>query len=201
MKKKALAPEQQGHIDGMCAVYAVVNGCKLLFDHSETMDLRLFKELCHDNADLFPKIVYAGAETPGLKRFLRTAANWSLRVHHKELSFTRISQHKKFRSVEPFFENLRMAMAPRPGEKTVAILGIDKPWDHWTVARSVGVRRVSFFDSWGFPAWTAFDYFTFNPEFAGSRDDQKSLLAWRQTFILRAPVSTDFKRNPENTGS
>jgi len=38
MVRKALKPEQQGHIDGMCAVYSVLNACKLLFDHSEKLD-------------------------------------------------------------------------------------------------------------------------------------------------------------------
>jgi len=108
---------------------------------------------------------------------------------------------RAFNQFHPFFENPREAMTPRPGEITVAILEVDKPWDNWTVARSVGARRVSFFDSWGFPAWTAFDYFTFNPKLAGARDDQKSLLAWCQTFVLRAPVSSAFKRNREKTGS
>jgi len=37
-----LKPETQGHTDGLCAVYTVVNACKLLFEHSEKMDQRLF---------------------------------------------------------------------------------------------------------------------------------------------------------------
>ena len=39
--KKKLKPEMQGHIDGMCSVYAVLNACKLMFDHTEQSDERL----------------------------------------------------------------------------------------------------------------------------------------------------------------
>jgi hypothetical protein len=60
MVRKALKPEQQGHIDGMCAVYSVLNACKLLFDHSEKLDAQLFKALCEGTRNLFPKIVYDG---------------------------------------------------------------------------------------------------------------------------------------------
>jgi hypothetical protein len=60
MVRKALKPEQQGHIDGMCAVCSVLNACKLLFDHSEKLDAQLFKALCEGTRNLFPKIVYDG---------------------------------------------------------------------------------------------------------------------------------------------
>ena len=201
MKKKVLAPEQQGHIDGMCAIYAVVNGCKLLFEHTETMDKRLFKELCRENAELFPKIVYGGTESPGLRRLLRTAARWALRVHRRELSFAFVARRRKFDDVNMFFSYLRDAMAHESCEKTAAILGIDKPWDHWTAVRSIGAQRATFFDSWGFPAWTAFDYFTFDPAKAGEKDNQKSLLAYRQTLVLRAPALAQPIRTRENIRS
>ena len=66
MVRKALKPEQQGHIDGMCAVYSVLNACKLLFDHSEKLDAQLFKALCEGTRNLFPKIVYDGTEVDGI---------------------------------------------------------------------------------------------------------------------------------------
>ncbi len=67
--------------------------------------------------------------------------------------------------------------------------------------RSVGAQRATFFDSWGFPAWTAFDYFTFDPAKAGEKDNQKSLLAYRQTLVLRAPALAQPIRTRENIRS
>jgi hypothetical protein len=187
-KKKSPAPERQGHVDGMCAIYAVLNACKLLFEHSEMQDLRLFKELCRRNPGLFPRIVYAGTEVGGVASLLATARDWIWREHRKELRFTRPARRKSFDSPEMFFDFLRDYAAPRnKGEKTSAIIGIDHPWDHWTTVRSIGARRIVFFDSWRFPSWAAFNYFTLG----GDGFDEKALLAYRQTFVLRTQMLSD----------
>jgi hypothetical protein len=85
MVKKALKPEHQGHIDGMCAVYSVLNACKLLFDHTEKLDAQLFKALCEGIPDLFPKIVYDGTEVAGMSRLLNAAKTWTKHIHKREL--------------------------------------------------------------------------------------------------------------------
>ncbi len=80
-----MKPQTQGHIDGLCAVYTVVNACKLLFDHSEKMDQQLFKALCLGTSDLFPKIVYDGTEVVGVRRLLDAAVEWTRRAHKCDL--------------------------------------------------------------------------------------------------------------------
>jgi hypothetical protein len=197
-KKNAPAPERQGHIDGMCAIYAVLNACKLLFEHSEAQDLKLFRELCRKNPGLFPRIVYAGTEVGGVASLLATAKDWTWREHKTELRFTRPAQRKRFDSPELFFDFLRDYAAPKSkDEKTSAIIGIDYPWDHWTTVRSIGARRIVLFDSWRFPSRAAFDYFTLG----GDDGDDKALLAYRQTFVLRAQPQSDLKRNRRRSGS
>jgi hypothetical protein len=76
MVGKVLAPEQQGHIDGMCAVYSVLNACKRLFNHSELMDRELFKALCEETPKLFPAIVYDGVEVEGIAELIEAAKDW-----------------------------------------------------------------------------------------------------------------------------
>jgi hypothetical protein len=56
-----------------------------------------------------------------------------------------------------------------------------------TVVRRVGRRRAFFFDSWGFPRTTGFDYFTFDKEKAGEGDNEQTLLVYHQTFLIAAP--------------
>ena len=55
MVKKKLKPEMQGHIDGMCPVYAVLNACKAMFDHTEQSDERLFKFCASPFLIFFPR--------------------------------------------------------------------------------------------------------------------------------------------------
>ena len=71
-------------------------------------------------------------------------------------------------------------------DKAVECLIKDRE-NHWTVVQRVGQRRAVFFDSWGFPRTTGFDYFTFDKEKAGEGDDEQTLLVYHQTFLLAAP--------------
>jgi hypothetical protein len=185
--QKALKPEHQGHIDGMCAVYSVLNACKLLFDHSEKLDTQLFKALCEGIPDLFPKIVYDGTEVAGISRLLNAAKTWTEHIHKRELIWSQPTHHKTFATVEDYFAYVRSALNGSDGERQAAIVGLGKPWDHWTVVQRVGQRRAVFFDSWGFPRTTGFDYFTFDKEKAGEGDDEQTLLVYHQTFLLAAP--------------
>jgi hypothetical protein len=185
-----LKPETQGHIDGLCAVYTVVNACKLLFDHSEKMDQRLLKSLCISISDLFPKIVYDGTEVVGLRRLLDAAVEWTAHTHKCDLVWSQpLLRHKKA-TVNEYFDWLRGELKPADGGGRAAIIGLGKPWEHWTIARSVRGGRAYYFDSWGFPGpkdSTAFSYFTFDKSRAGDGENQKTLLMYHQTFVLAAP--------------
>jgi hypothetical protein len=182
-----LKPETQGHIDGLCAVYTVVIACKLMFDHSEKMDQRLFKALCIGISDLFPKIVYDGTEVVGLRRLLDAASEWTARIHKSELVWSQPLFREKIATVDEYFAWLRSELRPVDGGHRAAIIGLGKPWEHWTVVRGARGGRATYFDSWGFPDSTAFSYFTFDKNRAGEGKNQKTLLMYHQTFVLAAP--------------
>ncbi len=188
MKRKALKPEHQGHIDGLCAVYSVLNACKLLFDHSERLDSQLFKALCAGVPDLFPNIVYDGTEVAGISRLLDAAKAWTAHIHKRELIWSQPTHRMNFDTADSYFQYLRSALAHDEGDRKAAIIGLGTPWDHWTVVRDIRANKVGFFDSWGFPPTTGFDYFTFDHHEAGEREDQKTLLMFHQTFLLQAPA-------------
>ena len=140
-----MKPQTQGHIDGLCAVYTVVNACKLLFDHSETMDQRLFKALSISISDLFPKIVYDGTEVVGVRRLLGAAVDWTRRAHKCDLVWTQPLFRQNKETVDEYFAWLQSELKPADGGRRAAILGLGKPWEHWTVARAVrGGPRLLF---------------------------------------------------------
>src|ERR1700720_3074881 len=187
MVRKALNPEQQGHIDGMCAVYSVLNACKLLFDHSEKLDAQLFSALCEGTPNLFPKIVYDGTEVDGVLRLLKAAKTWTKHIHKCELICSQPMRRKTIATVEDYFACVRSTLDGGDGERKAAIIGLGKPWDHWTVVRRVDRRRAVFFDSWGFPRTTGFNYFTFDKTKAGEGDNEQTLLEYHQTFLVAVP--------------
>jgi hypothetical protein len=184
MVKKKLKPEMQGHIDGMCSVYAVLNACKFMFDDSEQSDERLFKFLCQSISDLFPKIIYDGTEVAGIKRLLDASIAWTAKTHRREMTWSQPLKRRPMADVEEYFSYVRTQFDASPGARTAAIIGLGKPWGHWTVIRKVERDKAFFFDSWGFPRSKPFDFFTFDKTQAGDDTEDTTYLMYHQTFFM-----------------
>jgi hypothetical protein len=65
----------------------------------------------------------------------------------------------------------------------VIIIGLNRPWDHWTVAQKVTARSVEFFDSYGMRRYP-FASFTLDKTKAGSGPGQKIMIDVHQSFRL-----------------
>jgi hypothetical protein len=179
-KLKHLEPQQQGHIDGLCSVYAVMNAVKYIFVQDERTDAGLFRTLCEDNALLFPKIVYDGTETLGVESILKSAQAWVKRRHKKQLVVRPMWRITRARTVEKYFNDAMEAQHLWGG---VFIVGLGKPWNHWTVFSLVGPSLITSFDSWGFPEVSKRSEFTVSRNLAG---DERTYIAPRQTYHLFA---------------
>jgi hypothetical protein len=93
---------------------------------------------------------------------LRWAKTWTEHIHKHELIWSQPTHHKTFATIEDYFAYVRSTLNGGGDERKATIVGLGKPWDHWTVVQRVGKPRAVFFDSWGFPRATGFDYFTFD---------------------------------------
>jgi hypothetical protein len=129
----------QGALDGLCAVYAVVNAARLCGLEARPA----FARACNTvPAKVWPRLLVEGAYFKELKK-MGVAA----------VSDPRLEEALKVRA--PFERN------PPPNNQTYwarfdelfddedtvcAILGVEQPWMHWLVARKNG-RRVLFADS------------------------------------------------------
>lgn len=158
-----LAPIKQGNIDGLCGVYAVLNACRLVgvagdkrISPSSRWDqsLRLFRALCmsDETRPLFPGMVCNGTGAEGIETLLRVAERWAPRHSLVTLRIEEPHLPRTPRKPQLYFDALREAMRPGPGERKAFIFGLAQPWDHWTVVRRVRARDAVFFDSWSFPA-------------------------------------------------
>lgn len=197
---RVLTPTMQGPIDGLCGVYTVVNSCKLLGildglaklqgEDEPDPDERLFAAICKSEITrpLFPKIVWDGTEGPGMARILEAARRWSLRASRRVLAWESPRLHRRGGTIENYFDALRDALRPDRGERKAFILGLAKPWNHWTVVRGVDENDVRLFDSWGFPARDTdkapIRDFTFDPHARGVKSLKRHVVDTKAGFLL-----------------
>jgi hypothetical protein len=122
-----------------------------MFGHEEPLDKRLFKFLCDANCELFPKLVYDGTEVAGISNLLDTSVEWVARVHRRKMICSQPLRRRSMTSVNAYFAYVRTQLGYSRRAHSVAIIGLAKPWGHWTVLHRVSRNKAFFFDSWGFP--------------------------------------------------
>lgn len=187
MSKRRVKPVEQGDIDGLCAIYATLNACKLMFGHTEKQDEKLLEVLCKGVGDLFPQIVWDGTGVPTMYRLFRIADAWVRRKHKARLLWGAPLMRTTFRKPEEFFARLRDDLAAQEQGKAAWIVGLGDPWEHWTVVDRVSPSTVYFFDSWGMKHYR-FDSFTLDEKKAGDKPGQKIMIDTHQSFLLRVGV-------------
>lgn len=194
-------PEQQGRVDGMCAVYAVLNCVKLLFNHTEKQDTALFKHLCDSCPELFPKIVYEGTGVPGVRKILAAATGWVEKNHPGHtLKTTTPLMRGKLSTLAAYFETLRHYIEgscavdfEAPGGVRYSgawIIGLGTPWDHWTVVRDMSDKLVMFYDSYGMRRYRH-DSFTLDKKSAGEGSGKKIMIDYHQSFWVKRGYTAD----------
>ncbi len=174
-------PQQQGRIDGLCAVYAALNACKLLHGGGWKLDEKLFRHLCQSIADLFPDIVYDGTGVNGVYRLLDAASAFVADETGRTLTWRAPLMRTKFDRVDRYFGRLRADLEVAPSRAW--IIGLNKPWDHWTVVRRVTAREVHFFDSYGMRRYPV-SSFTIDKRKAGEGAGQKIMIDQHQSYLV-----------------
>jgi len=190
-------PQQQGRVDGMCAIYAAINAAKFLFDHSEKQDEALLKHVCTSCPDLFPSIVFEGTGVKGVRRVLSATANWVQQNHPRSaLRFSTPLMRRRFEEVQPYFDALRSGIGSsfvhdsrlpthRPFRASgIWLVGLGTPWDHWTCVNDFTDRLIMFYDSYGMRKYRH-ESFTLNPKMAGADVGKKIMIDYHQSFWVQ----------------
>ena len=130
-------PFRQGHLDGLCGLYAIVNALDLLRDgglaHNEDEALRIMRALVEAVPERFPKAIWDGTKVQHIRRML-VAANLLARKRYKfGVDWSEPFLRRDFASPADYHAALRLEL----GEGDVAIIGLAPPWDHWTLVRRV----------------------------------------------------------------
>ena len=175
-------PDQQGKFDGLCGLYAILNSIKWLYHIDEDNLDAMFQSLCESLPGKFPQALWDGLGVPEIRRLLTfSSAYLAEQLGYDDLRWHLPFLRRKFASVDTFWRCVGEQIAAN--DPAVVIVGLNKPWDHWTVAHKVTARAVEFFDSYGMRRYP-FTSFTLDKAMAGDAPGQKILIDVHQSFRL-----------------
>ncbi|MDE2362816.1 MAG: hypothetical protein KGM42_09060 [Hyphomicrobiales bacterium] len=133
----ALQPFRQGHLDGLCGLYAIVNALDLLRDggltHSEDEAHRIMRALVEAVPERFPRAIWDGTKVQHIRRMLDAADRFARKRYKFGLDWSEPFLKRDFRRPADYLAALRAQL----GDGGLAIVGLAPPWDHWTLVRKV----------------------------------------------------------------
>ncbi len=139
---KQMRPYLQGALDGLCAIYSIVNAARIISDITEEESRRLFNQILvylEDREDLSRALTEGiGLNTVG--SILRDVANG--RIPDRNMPF----KHRPETSLDDFWSEM-ISFLEKGGKKAILIGVGGRLWDHWSIVHAISDRQVYFFDS------------------------------------------------------
>jgi hypothetical protein len=144
-------PLQQGDLDGLCGAYALVNAVTHLL-HNKGFQRddanRLFQRLCRTlhRRQRMPQAVWRGTHIDDIDGMLRTVRRFVRENFAATLVVSRPFDRGIPRKKDRFFRVLSKSFNSI-NERKVAVIGLDRPGFHWTIATEVTARSFRLYDS------------------------------------------------------
>ena len=135
-------PISQGDEDGFCGLYSIVNALALLFPSIMNEDMRagVFKVIAQACVSSWPGIVWDGTTVADIRAMLYAAQQFLQLDFRWEQPFA----HKAVANFGDFARELKWRIE---GDDAFAIVGISKPWSHWTCAHRLTAHEMIMTDS------------------------------------------------------
>ena len=140
---KEIKPYIQGALDGLCAIYSVVNAARIISDIGEEESKNLFSQILvylEDSEDL-SRVLTQGIGLTTIGSILRDVANGN--IHDRNMPF----KHRPETSLDEFWSEMISFLDG--GSKRAILIGLGgRMWDHWSIVHEISDRQIYFFDSY-----------------------------------------------------
>ena len=137
---KGKRPYLQGALDGLCAIYGIVNAARIISDIGEEESKSLFKQILvylENNEDL-GRVLTEGIGLNTVGSLLRDVANG--RIHDRNMPF----KHRPETSLDEFWSEMMSFLDG--GSKRVILIGVGgRMWDHWSIVHAISDQAGLFF--------------------------------------------------------
>jgi len=136
-------PYEQGALDGLCAVYSIVNAARIISGLGEEESKELFEEiiLYLEKTNDLSKILVSGIGLTTIGGILGDVVG--KRIRHRSMPFKQYPDTP----LDDFWSEMMAFL--HGGEKRAILIGLGGPsWDHWSIVESITEKQIRFFDSY-----------------------------------------------------
>ncbi len=136
-------PLTQGDEDGLCGLYSIINALALLYPAVMNQERRnqVFKAIasvCKGGLS----VLWTGTTVQDMRHMLHTARNCLTDV--AKFDWEQPFAKSEFKTFDEFVRELKWRIE---GDDAFGIVGISKPWGHWTVAERLTWHEMIMHDS------------------------------------------------------
>lgn len=139
-----ILPYEQGYLDGLCGVYSIINATRLIVkDMREEEAMNLFSKCMRhvEKRKSLGKVSTEGVNEIDIWSILRKVVLVDYGVKAERPFY-----YDRELSVYGYFRELREYLG-KDGKRSAIICIECDDWDHWTVIRSMTMKRITLFDS------------------------------------------------------
>ena len=138
-----MKPYEQGALDGLCAVYSIVNATRIVSGIGEEEAKDLFKQIIRyleSNKDL-GKILIEGIDLLTIGGILGEVVGD--RIKNRYMPF----KQNPDTPLDEFWNEMMSFLSS--GDRRAILIGVGGPmWDHWSIVESITDKQIRFFDSY-----------------------------------------------------
>jgi hypothetical protein len=137
-----MTPYEQGGLDGLCAIYSIVNAARIISEIQDSEAKSLFKRILKylEQSRNLSVILSEGIGLATIGGILRDVVGNLIpyrSMPYKNLPNTPLDEF--WGEMIDFLDE---------GEQRAILIGIGGPmWDHWSIVHEITVRQIRFFDS------------------------------------------------------
>ena len=162
MSRHEVTPWQQGELDGLCGLYAIINAMKLLaasrgHNFTDSSGAELFRQMVRSlhKRNLLPNALWDGTSIMHVRNFLGGAKTFMRRNYGLDLVYSQLARKGEITRKDVFWRFLDSALAGdgmydfrfKTPYQRVALLGLGDPLPHWTLAYGVTASSIKLIDS------------------------------------------------------
>jgi hypothetical protein len=137
-----MKPYFQGALDGLCAIYSIVNAARIVAGINEEESRDLFKRtIVHlEKTNDLSVVLTEGIGLKEIGGILRDV------VGDKILNRSMPFKHHPDTPLDVFWQAMKAFL--EESDKRSILIGLGGPvWDHWTIVHSITSKQIRFFDS------------------------------------------------------